>query len=236
MTPSGAAVTPSGAAAAPGGLPVERVLARVRAAAERAGRDPAGVRLVAVTKGHTPHEIRARVLAHGPHPLGESRIQEALPKLEALPGVELHLIGHLQTNKARFARPFALLHSLDSLRLAEALARQAQRWGEAPPALVEVNVLGETTKHGVSPAEAPGLVRAARELGLSVRGLMAMAPFGDPARARRTFRELRLLRDTLGLEELSMGMSDDFEAAVEEGSTLVRVGRALFEDEPGEGA
>ena len=212
---------------------IEDVLERVRAACARAGRDPRAVRLVAVTKGRSPEEIRDRVLRHGAHPLGENRVQEALEKMAALGGAEFHLIGHLQRNKVKSARGFALIHSLDSTRLADEIARHAERWGGAPPVLLEVNVAREAQKHGLAPEDAPGALRHARDAGLEVRGLMAMAPHEDPEGARRVFETLRLMRDTLGLEELSMGMSDDFEAAVEEGATLIRVGRALFEPSGG---
>ncbi|HWG85345.1 MAG TPA: YggS family pyridoxal phosphate-dependent enzyme [Deinococcales bacterium] len=206
------------------------VLARIRAACERAGRDPAGVTLVAVTKGRSAEEIRDKVLAHGSFPLGESRVQEALPKMEALPGADFHLIGHLQRNKARFTRGFSLIHSLDNERLADTLARQDALWGRPSRVLVEVRLADDGDKHGVEPAGAAGLVRHARQAGLDVRGLMTIAPYGDEAGARRAFRELRELRDSLGLEDLSMGMSDDYEAAVEAGATIVRVGRALYRE------
>jgi PLP dependent protein len=205
------------------------VLETIRATCERVGRDPVGVQVVAVTKGHTPEEIRARVLAHGAFALGENRIQEALPKLEAMPEVEFHLIGHLQTNKVKFCRAFKLIHSVDSVRLLEELARRGEGWGLVPPVLLEVNVAREPQKHGLEPEEVAATLKVALDLGLDVRGLMTIAPYGKPEIARQAFRELRLLRDTVGLEHLSMGMSEDYPIAVEEGATMIRPGRVLFE-------
>jgi PLP dependent protein len=200
-------------------------LAAVRERIRRAGGDPAAVAVVAVTKGQPVEACRAAVAAGLPV-LGENRVQEALGKMDAVPGAEWHLIGHLQTNKARHAARFALVQSLDSERLAEALAA---RGGAA--ALLEVNVSREAQKHGVAPEAA--VDTAVRVAGLvDLRGLMGMGPAaGDP---RPAFAELRRLRDEaeqrLGrrLPVLSMGMSDDLEAAVAEGTTMVRIGRALF--------
>jgi PLP dependent protein len=205
------------------------VLETIRATCERVGRDPAGVQVVAVTKGHTPEEIRARVLAHGAFALGENRIQEALPKLEAMPDAEFHLIGHLQTNKVKFCREFKLIHSVDSVRLLEELARRGEGWGFVPPILLEVNVAREPQKNGLEPEEVAATLKAALGLGLDVRGLMTIAPYGKPEIARQAFRDLRLLRDTVGLEHLSMGMSEDYPIALEEGATMIRPGRVLFE-------
>ena len=204
------------------------VLERIEAAARRAGRDPASVRLVVVTKGRAPEEIREKVLAHGDFPLGESRVQEALPKLEALPEARFHFIGPLQRNKAKFMGRFELLHSLDALRVAEALDRRLERVLEV---LIEVNVGREPQKHGILPEELPGLLAAVSELPrLRVRGLMTVAPrTPDEARLRSVFAELSRLADRYNLPERSMGMSEDFELAVEEGATLVRVGRAVFD-------
>jgi PLP dependent protein len=200
-------------------------LAAVRERIRWAGGDPAAVAVVAVTKGQ-PVEACREAVAAGLPVLGENRVQEALGKIDAVPGAEWHLIGHLQTNKARHAARFALVQSLDSERLAEALAA---RGGAA--ALLEVNVSREAQKHGVAPEAA--VDTAVRVAGLvDLRGLMGMGPAaGDP---RPAFAELRRLRDEaeqrLGrrLPVLSMGMSDDLEAAVAEGTTMVRIGRALF--------
>lgn len=208
---------------------ITTVLETIKATCERIGRDPAGVQVIAVTKGRTPEEIQARVLAFGQFALGENRIQEALPKLEAMPHAEFHLIGHLQTNKVKFCRDFKLIHSIDSLRLLEELAKRGETWGFTPPVLLEVNVAREPQKHGLEPEEVAATLKAAQDLSLDVRGLMTIAPYGKLDVARQSFRELKLLRDTLGLEHLSMGMSEDYPIAVEEGATMIRPGRVLFE-------
>ena len=222
------------------------VRGRIAAAAGRAGRDPAGVRIVAVTKGH-PLAVAREAGAAGLLDLGENRVQEALAKMDGWPGapVRWHLIGHLQRNKVRQALGrFALIHSLDSVRLADALEQTAAERGVTQQVLVEVNVAGEAQKSGCPLAEAPALVaHAARLPHLRLRGLMTMAPFTDDgAMQRAAFAGLRALRDRLAgegeagrrlaadgcLDELSMGMTNDFEVAVEEGATLVRLGTALF--------
>ena len=203
--------------------------AAIRTRIERAGGDPEAVRLVAVTKGRSAEDCRAAVEA-GLTVLGENRVQEALPKIAAVSGAEWHLIGHLQTNKVRLlGTHFALIQSVDSLHLAEALAR---RLGQHQRVLMEVNVSREPQKHGFAPEATVEAVRAAAGL-LDVRGLMGMAAAeGDPEPA---FRELARLRaeseQALGRElpVLSMGMTGDFEAAVRCGSTMVRIGRALFD-------
>lgn len=207
---------------------ISEVLANIRQACERAGRDPSGVELIAVTKAHTLEEIRSQVIAHGHRLLGENRVQEALPKIEALPEAEWHLIGHLQTNKVKFCQDFRLIHSLDSEKLALEIARKAEAWGRAPEVLLEVNVGREPQKHGVLPEDAQTLLNAARAAGLTVRGLMTVAPAGDLKVARQSFQELREMRDSLGLVELSMGMSEDYPVAILEGATMVRIGRAIF--------
>jgi pyridoxal phosphate enzyme (YggS family) len=217
------------------------VRARIDAACRRAGRDPAAVTLVAVSKTFPVAAIREAVAA-GVTVFGESRIQEALPKMEALadvPGLAWHLVGHLQSNKAvKAVGTFALIHSVDSLALAERLDRLAAERGVVQDVLIEVNVAGEATKHGVAPGETEALVAAAAALShLRVRGLMGMAPYSDdPEAARPHFRRLAtLLREIaqnapggVTMDTLSMGMSDDFEVAIEEGATLVRIGTRLF--------
>ncbi|KGQ22613.1 YggS family pyridoxal phosphate-dependent enzyme [Thermus filiformis] len=204
------------------------VLERIAQAAQRAGRSPHEVRLVAVTKGHPVEEIREKVLAYGDFPLGESRVQEALPKMEALQA-EWHFIGPLQTNKARFMPRFALVHSLDSLRLAQALNRVGEKEGRPLRVLVEVNLGREPQKHGFLEEDLPEALARIRDLPfLRVEGLMTVAPIAPEAVLRPLFARLSLLADRYRLRERSMGMSDDFELAVEEGATLVRVGRAVF--------
>lgn len=210
---------------------------RLAAACARAGRDPAQVTLVAVSKTH-PAAAVAELAALGVRDFGESRVQEAKAKIPDCPGhLRWHLIGHLQTNKARDAVAlFDLVHSVDSLRLAEELQRQADKQARRVRVLLEVNVAGEATKFGwPSDAVLAELAAVNALTRLELHGLMGMAPWSpDPERARPVFRRLRELRaeceQRLGapLPVLSMGMSGDFEVAVEEGSTLVRVGTALF--------
>ncbi len=201
-------------------------LAGVRARIERAGGDPDAISIVAVTKGQPVEACRAAVDA-GLTVLGENRVQEALDKMDQVDGATWHLIGHLQTNKARHAGRFALVQSLDSLRLAEALAARGARVA----ALLEVNVSREPQKHGVAPEAAVATAEVVAGL-VDLAGLMAMGPAsGDP---RPAFAQLRRLRDAaeqrLGraLPVLSMGMTDDLEPAVAEGTTMLRIGRALF--------
>ena len=202
-------------------------LVSVRERIALTGRDPDEVTIVAVTKGFGADVCR-QALDAGLPVLGENRVQEALTKMESVEGAEWHLIGHLQTNKVRqAARRFALIQSVDSLHVAEALARA----DASQKVLVEVNVAREPQKSGVDPAHALDLVDEVARL-LDLRGLMAIGPTeGDPAPA---FDELRTLRDAArqrtgkALPILSMGMSGDFEAAVAAGSTMVRLGQALF--------
>ncbi len=210
------------------GLP--EVLERIALACRRAGRDPKEVRLVAVTKGRTVEEIREKVLRYGAFPLGESRVQEALKKMELLQA-EWHLVGPLQRNKAKFAPRFHLIHSLDSLRLAEALEGVGAKAGMRLRVLVEVNLGREPQKHGFLEEELPEALARVREMPhLQVLGLMTVPPVGPEAVVRPIFRRLSQLADRFGLPERSMGMSQDYEWAVEEGATMVRVGRALFVD------
>lgn len=209
---------------------VAEVRERIADAARRAGRDPADVRLVAATKTVPPERV-ARALTAGVVDLGENRAQELLTKAPALagetPAPRWHFIGPLQRNKVRALAPWIeLWQTVDRPQLGEAIARHAPGAG----VLVEVNVAGEAQKAGCSAADAPGLVDELSRLGLRVDGLMAIPPMGDDA--RRWFAALRELAERLGLRELSMGMTDDFEAAVEEGATIVRVGRALFGERP----
>jgi len=214
---------------------------RIKAAAEQAGRAPDSVRLVAVSKTH-PAEAVVAAVAAGQRVFGESRVQEARDKIPACPdGLEWHFIGHLQKNKIRQALPlFTLFHSIDTAGLAEGLNRIAAETGSNVGGLLEVNVSGEATKHGFSPGWlAAELPRLAALPHLRLRGLMTMAPYSEnPEEARPVFRALRQLRDKLQqthglpLPELSMGMSGDFEPAIEEGATLVRVGTSIFGDRP----
>ena len=223
---------------------------RIEQAATSAGRDPASITLVAVTKTYPP-ELVAAAIAAGASDLGENRVQEAASKIAALqqiqPAARWHLIGHLQRNKARLAAElFDLIHSVDSLRLAEALSRHMPT-GRRMPILLQFNVSGEESKEGFNlpggianqaalEAILPEIEQILALPNLEVRGLMTVAPMvAEPDQARPTFRALRELRDELARlfpqadwRDLSMGMTDDMTAAIAEGSTIVRVGRAIF--------
>jgi pyridoxal phosphate enzyme (YggS family) len=217
---------------------IATVNARIEAAAGRAGRNVADIQLVAVSKTHPP-EVVAEAAAEGLTVFGESRIQEAKAKIPELPGkLEWHFIGHLQTNKTREAvELFHTIQSVDSVRLARELDQCAERASRRLPVLLECNVSGESTKFGFKPDEITAALAELNSLPrLEIQGLMTMAPFfKDPQEARPTFRALRELRDQLQqrhsipLPELSMGMTNDFEAAIEEGATMVRIGTAIFQ-------
>jgi PLP dependent protein len=210
----------------------DRLLSRLREVASGHGHDPAALRIVAVTKTHPVELVRA-ALAAGITRLGENRVQEAEPKIEAAPEAEWHFIGRLQSNKARRAiRGFAAIHSVDSLELLRRLDEIAAEEARQPSTLLQVNVSGEATKAGMTPDDLSAAV-APRHLPLV--GLMTMAPLGASfEEARAIFGALRQLRDRLeqrlgcALPELSMGMTADAEAAAAEGATLVRIGTGLF--------
>ena len=205
------------------------ILQKIKTTCARVNRDPSSVQLIAVTKTKSLEEIQRYVLDYGDFVLGENRVQEALPKLEALPNATFHLIGQLQTNKVKFCKDFKLLHGVDNTRILEELAKRGEGWGVVPPVLLEVNVAREPQKHGLMPEEVAGVLQVARELGVEVQGLMTVAPIAPEQVVRQVFHDLRLMRDTLGLEELSMGMSDDFMIGIEQGATMIRIGRALYE-------
>ncbi len=211
---------------------------RIADAAASAGRSPDEIELVAVSKTHPPESIRAAVEEAGQALFGESRLQEARAKQPLLPGrLRWHFIGHLQKNKIRAALPhFELFHGVDSLDLARQIQRIAEEEGLRPAVLIEVNVAGEASKFGFPAgtleAQIEGLLALDR---LAIEGLMCIPPPGPtPGHSRAYFVQLRELRDRLqtsarvGLPRLSMGMSNDYEVAVQEGATLVRVGTALF--------
>lgn len=217
---------------------------QIAEACQRVGRPVGSVKLVAVSK-FVPVEVMSEAARLGVLDFGESRIQEALPKMAQLqnPSLRWHFIGHLQTNKIkRVVGEFSLIHSVDSWRLAEALSREATAQGKVQPILLQVNTSGEPSKYGMTPDATPAfLERLVTELpGIQVQGLMTMAPYAEsPEAARPFFRRLRELRDDLAgkhtgvsLEHLSMGMSGDFAAAVEEGATMVRIGTGLFGARP----
>lgn len=222
---------------------VAGVVASVEAACRRAGRDPSGVKLMAVTKQVLPETVRKAAFL-GVTLFGENRVQEARQKVRegAFKGVALCLIGHLQTNKASMAaRIFDEVHSVDSIRIAAALSKFSLEYrgsGRPLPVLLEVNAGQDPAKYGVMPEGAGTLALKVLEMpGLTLKGLMTVAPgYGDEQLARAAFRRLRELRDSLtrscippeNLHELSMGMSGDYGLAIEEGSTLVRIGTALF--------
>lgn len=215
------------------------VMDRIAAAAKRAGRDPVSVKLVVVTKTVSGEKVREAVSA-GARVLGENRVQEAKEKIGALGKIaDWHLIGHLQTNKAKYAvRLFDLIHSVDTVDLARELDKQAAKIGKVQEVLIEVSIAGEAAKAGVAVSGTGALVReAARLRNLSIKGLMTVPPFlDDPGEVRPYFRRLRELAESIArenipgvaMQELSMGMSHDFEIAIEEGATMVRVGTAIF--------
>ena len=220
------------------------VRARSSAAARSAGRDPSSVRLVAVSKT-LPLSVIREAYAAGQRDFGENRVQEALQKIAdgADMAVRWHLVGHLQTNKARKAGPaFAVMHGIDSVDLLHKLDAAAAEAGTTPELLIQVDLAGEATKHGLPPKEVPPLFEAAAGCRAArVTGLMTVPPRPDDAEdARPYFARLRTLRDGWRdagvpdsmLRELSMGMSGDFEVAIQEGSTMVRVGTAIFGSRP----
>jgi len=213
---------------------------RIAAAARSAGRDPSSIRLIAVSKTFPIESIR-EAYAAGQRDFGENRVQEAFQKIALGTGLDIrwHLLGHLQTNKAKKAAPaFSTIHSVDSVELLQKIDAAANDAGRTPELLIQVDVAGEATKFGLPPTEVPQLFDAAVRCRASrVVGLMALPPIPEsPEDARPWFRRLRELRDewlAAGvpgsmLAELSMGMSGDFEVAIEEGSTMVRIGTAIF--------
>jgi pyridoxal phosphate enzyme (YggS family) len=219
---------------------LERVKERIREAALSCGRDPETVKLVAVSKTVPLDLVRAGVKA-GITVLGENYVQEASEKIQALAGenISWHLVGHLQSNKAKYAvKLFDLIHSVDSLKLARELDRRAHGVGKVQPILIQVNISGEETKSGIDTDQALTLIRDISSLeNLVVRGLMTMPPyFNAPDKVRPFFRALTSLQavvreeaiPNVDISELSMGMSGDFETAIEEGATLVRIGTAIF--------
>jgi len=219
---------------------LKEVREEIDRAARRAGRNPAEVQLVAVTKTVSADRI-IPVVQEGVVHLGENRVQELTDKYPLLPGVKWHLIGHLQTNKVKYIiDKVHLIHSLDRWALAEELNKRAHTGGTINPlaVLVQVNVSGEASKFGLEPNLVPDFVKEAAALpGLRIMGLMTMAPYEtDPERVRPVFRGLRLLArevDRMGIpgvlmKHLSMGMSNDFPVAIEEGATIIRVGSSIF--------
>jgi pyridoxal phosphate enzyme (YggS family) len=220
---------------------LEQVRRRMAAACERAGRDPGSVTLLAVTKGQPPEVVREAAQA-GLTLFGENKVQEGKAKIPLCPGnLRWHMIGHLQTNKCRdVVDLFQMVQSVDSLHLAEELNKRAEQAAKTLPVLLEVNIVGEASKFGYKPeallTEFDGINALPR---LEIHGLMTVPPWSPMAeRARPVFRRLRELKEQceqlLGapLPHLSMGMTGDFEVAIEEGATIVRVGTALFGERP----
>lgn len=220
------------------------ILKKISHAAMRAGRNPDEVKLIAVTKTVGIETIKDAIDA-GLRIFGENRVQEAQKKISYLKSqipnsnIEWHFIGHLQKNKAKYAvQLFDLIHSVDSIELAEELNKQAEKIGKTQRVLVQVKLSEEETKHGISEDELILLVEEIKKLkNLKLEGLMTMPPFFDnPEEARPYFKRLREIRDNINslrimhyaLRELSMGMSNDFEVAIEEGATMVRIGTAIF--------
>ena len=216
---------------------LEAVQRRVESACRRAGRDPLGVKLIAVSKTHGPDRLREAADC-GVRVFGENKVQEAKAKIPLCGGnLSWHMVGHLQRNKAYDAvRLFEMIHSIDSLSLLETIDATCEEAGRHRPALIEVNVSGERSKFGMAPEEVPEILESAnRFMHVTIVGLMTIPPFTEePEKARPHFRRLRELRDRwraetgIELEELSMGMTHDFEIAIEEGATWIRVGTALF--------
>jgi PLP dependent protein len=218
---------------------LEAVRARIEAAAQRSNRDPLDVRLIAVTKGTGADRVD-KAIAAGVEDIGENRIQEAADKQrEVRNAARWHLIGHLQTNKAgRAAALFDFVHSVDSTRVADALSQHRPAGRDPMVVLLEVELTGLPNRYGVAEADVEGVVqRLVNVPSIHLMGLMTIAPFSqDPEDARPSFTRLRHVRDHMehvtgwALPELSMGMSNDFEIAIEEGATMVRIGRAIFGD------
>lgn len=218
---------------------LEEIEARIQRAAERSGRRRSDITLLCVTKTH-PSEVLREAYDLGYREFGENKVQEMREKVPLLPGdIHWHLIGHLQKNKVKYVCGMAcMIHSVDSLELAEEISRRALAAGQRMPILLEVNMAGEVSKFGIHPDEAVNLARAVAPLpGIQLRGLMTIAPkTDDPETNRPYFRGLRELAvdidcqniDNIQMNVLSMGMSGDYEVAIEEGATIVRVGTAVF--------
>jgi len=219
---------------------IQGIIARIDQAATASGRNPEYVRLVVVSKT-VPSERVKEAIDAGVTILGENYVQEAREKIGALDScpVSWHFIGHLQSNKAKYAvKLFELIHSVDSLKLAKELDKQAKKLNKIQQILVQVNIAQEATKSGLPEQETPQLIKEISRLeNLAIKGLMTMPPyFNAPQRVRPFFKALRNLRDRINklqlpavaLDELSMGMTGDFEVAIEEGATLVRIGTAIF--------
>ncbi len=217
----------------------KNVIERIDNACRKAGRDRSEVRLIAVSKTKPADDIK-QVYDMGQRIFGENKVQELCGKVPQLPeDIEWHLIGHLQQNKVKYLMEnTAMIHSVDSFRLAETISKEAQKHNKVMPVLLEINVAEEESKFGIAASEAEEMVRQISALpGVEIRGFMTVAPFvDDPEENRWVFRELKQLCvdinnkniNNIKMNELSMGMTNDFEIAIEEGATFVRVGTAIF--------
>ncbi len=212
-----------------------QIKATIEKAARKVGRNPREIKLIAVTKSASLEDTQ-KAAELGIKNFGVNRVQEETAKVESLPGVNWHFIGHLQRNKVKYIMPlYAMVQTLDRLSLARELQRWAEKNEREIDVLIQVNISGEDSKFGLAPQEVSSFLDQAQSFKrLNIKGLMAMAAFvDDPEEARLYFRQLRQLRDEnvskgLALPELSMGMTNDYAVAIEEGATMVRVGRALF--------
>lgn len=218
---------------------IRKVQQNIAEACEKCGRDPSEVMLLAVTKNHTPEEIN-QVVASGITNLGENRVQELMSKYDLVGGdVKWHLIGHLQKNKVKYiADKVVMIHSVESLSLAEEINKQCGKLGRTMDVLVEINVSGEESKHGIAPGDAEDFIKSVAQYPhVKVRGLMTMAPkYAETDEIRNIFAQLYKISvdirekkyDNISMDYLSMGMSNDYMIAIGEGSDIVRVGSALF--------
>ncbi len=217
---------------------LEIIRSRIDQACARVNRNPKSVKLIAVTKSVDDATVK-QLIELGLNSFGENRVQLAKRRSEAFPQSDWHLIGTLQTNKVKYCRNFSLIHSLDRVKLAEELNKYAVRWDKQVDVLIQVNISNEASKHGLKPNEVIEFAKLVTEeyTSLNICGLMGMAPFVEPAAVRPYFRALAQLHEQLKREVkedadiLSMGMSNDFEVAIEEGATMVRIGSALFTEE-----
>jgi len=221
---------------------LEKINEKIKKAALKANRSPEDIKLVAVTKTATVEQIKEAISA-GVKTIGENKVQEAKGKYQVLSAdiadIEWHLVGHLQTNKVKYAiEIFDLIHSVDSIKLAEEIDKRSLQFGIMTNILVEVNVSGEETKYGIKPEEVEPFLKEISEFSrIKVRGLMTIAPIAeDKEEVRPYFRKLRELSEKIEnkniknvkMDYLSMGMTDDFEVAIEEGANMVRIGRGIF--------
>lgn len=213
---------------------LEKVRNNIKKAASKAGHNPKDIRLICVTKEANSSQI-LDALSHGVTELGENRVKEAILKHRAIAdNATWHLIGHLQTNKVKEAvNMFTLIHSVDSIKLAQYINKEAAKLGKIQDVLIEVNTSGEKTKFGISPEETHNFIESLKLLNnIKITGLMTVTPLSNnPEKSRPYFKLLKKLADQYTLKELSMGMTQDYQVAVEEGATMVRLGRAIFKEE-----